>query len=113
MTDLDWVPQGASALVGWLPAIALALAALAAGAWWFTQRRRPCSCAAPSGAGGKRRNATREVTECPPWSAGWAAGVVGGVTVAAGSHRSRFPSQPHGRRLPAGRRGWFGHVPDC
>ncbi|MEU9010695.1 hypothetical protein AB0D12_13080 [Streptomyces sp. NPDC048479] len=43
------VGAGASALVGWLPALALALASLAAGAWWFSQRRRPCSCA-PSAA---------------------------------------------------------------
>ncbi|MFB8040505.1 hypothetical protein ACFC8F_04280 [Streptomyces hydrogenans] len=39
------VGAGAGAVVGWLPAIAVALAVLAAGTWWLGQRRRPCSCA--------------------------------------------------------------------
>lgn len=39
---------GAGVVVGWLPALAIILAVLAAGTWWFGQRRRsgPCSCAA-------------------------------------------------------------------
>lgn len=41
------VGAGAGAVVGWLPALAIALAVLAAGTWWLGQRRRsgPCSCA--------------------------------------------------------------------
>ncbi|MGC0386681.1 hypothetical protein [Streptomyces sp. SAI-129] len=35
---------GAGALVGWLPALAVALAAAAAGTWWLGRRRRSCSC---------------------------------------------------------------------
>jgi hypothetical protein len=38
---------GAAFIVGWLPAIAVALAVLAAGLWWLQYRRahaRPCSC---------------------------------------------------------------------
>ncbi|MBD9733835.1 hypothetical protein IGX29_18880 [Streptomyces sp. H28] len=35
---------GAAAVVDWLPALAMALAALAAGTWWAGQRRRSCSC---------------------------------------------------------------------
>ncbi|MER7702380.1 hypothetical protein ABTX81_05710 [Kitasatospora sp. NPDC097605] len=38
------VGAGAGAVVGWLPAIAAALAMLAAGTWWYSQRRRSCSC---------------------------------------------------------------------
>lgn len=40
------VGAGAGAVVGWLPAIAVVLAVLAAGTWWLGQRRRshPCSC---------------------------------------------------------------------
>jgi mercuric ion transport protein len=37
------IGAGASAVVGWLPAIAVALAFLAAGTWWLGQRRRSCS----------------------------------------------------------------------
>ncbi|MFE7707282.1 hypothetical protein ACFU6I_16070 [Streptomyces sp. NPDC057486] len=39
------VGAGAGAVVGWLPALALALAVLAAGTWWLDQRRRACACA--------------------------------------------------------------------
>lgn len=35
---------GAGAVVGWLPAVAVVLAVLAAGTWWLGQRRRSCSC---------------------------------------------------------------------
>ncbi|MEW2083921.1 hypothetical protein [Streptomyces sp. NPDC005283] len=35
---------GAGAVVGWLPALAVALAVLAGGTWWLGQRRRSCSC---------------------------------------------------------------------
>ncbi|MET7714741.1 hypothetical protein [Streptomyces sp. NPDC005407] len=39
------IGAGASAFVGWLPAIAIALAALAGAMWWFGQRRAAsCSC---------------------------------------------------------------------
>jgi mercuric ion transport protein len=44
----------ATVLVGWLPGIAVALAALAAGLWWLQRRKdRPCSCrpSASSGCG--------------------------------------------------------------
>ncbi len=44
------VGAGASALVGWLPAIAVVLAILAAGTWWLGQHRRSCSCS-PNTAG--------------------------------------------------------------
>ncbi|MFJ7208037.1 hypothetical protein ACIQWR_31480 [Streptomyces sp. NPDC098789] len=39
------VGAGAGAVVGWLPALAVALAVLAAGTWWLGQRRSSCSCA--------------------------------------------------------------------
>ncbi|GGS39090.1 hypothetical protein Snoj_28610 [Streptomyces nojiriensis] len=39
------VGAGAGAVVGWLPALAVVLAVLAAGTWWYGQRRRSCSCA--------------------------------------------------------------------
>ncbi|MFF0429565.1 hypothetical protein ACFYUJ_34970 [Streptomyces sp. NPDC004520] len=39
------VGTGAGVVVGWLPALAVVLAVLAAGTWWLGQRRRPCSCA--------------------------------------------------------------------
>ncbi|MGW3327806.1 hypothetical protein [Streptomyces virginiae] len=45
------VGTGAGVVVGWLPALAVVLAVLAAGTWWFGRRRRPCSCA-PKSAGG-------------------------------------------------------------
>ncbi|TQK53162.1 mercuric ion transport protein [Streptomyces sp. SLBN-118] len=35
---------GAGAVVGLLPALAVALAVVAAGTWWLGQRRRSCSC---------------------------------------------------------------------
>ncbi|MER8036576.1 hypothetical protein [Streptomyces hydrogenans] len=44
------VGTGAGAIVGWLPAVAIALAVLAAGTWWLGQRRRPCTCT-PKNAG--------------------------------------------------------------
>ncbi|MFF2204120.1 hypothetical protein [Streptomyces sp. NPDC058145] len=40
------VGAGASAVVGWLPAVALALAALAGATWWFGRRRTACGCGA-------------------------------------------------------------------
>ncbi|MGW4697969.1 hypothetical protein ACWEO1_36965 [Kitasatospora cineracea] len=47
------VGAGAGALVGWLPAIAAALAVLAAGTWWATHRRAARGCGTPTcGAGG-------------------------------------------------------------
>ncbi|MFC4470368.1 mercury transporter [Streptomyces xiangluensis] len=38
---------GAAAVVGWLPALALALAVAAVGTWWLGRRRerKGCSCA--------------------------------------------------------------------
>jgi mercuric ion transport protein len=39
------VGAGAGAVVGWLPAVAVVLAVLAAGTWWLGQRRGSCSCA--------------------------------------------------------------------
>ncbi|MFJ5952618.1 mercury transporter [Streptomyces noursei] len=39
------VGAGAGVVVGWLPAIAAALAVLAAGTWWLGRRRSSCSCA--------------------------------------------------------------------
>ncbi|MFI2761710.1 hypothetical protein ACH5A3_23000 [Streptomyces echinatus] len=44
------VGAGAGAVVGWLPALAVVLAVLAAGTWWLG-RRRDCSCG-PKTAGG-------------------------------------------------------------
>ncbi|MFE5403001.1 MerR family DNA-binding protein [Streptomyces sp. NPDC056580] len=37
------VGAGAGAVVGWLPALAVVLAVLAAGSWWLGQRHRSCS----------------------------------------------------------------------
>ncbi|MFI6122666.1 hypothetical protein ACIBCU_23190 [Streptomyces sp. NPDC051064] len=45
------VGAGAGAVVGWLPALAAVLVVLAAGTWWFGQRRRSCACG-PKAAGG-------------------------------------------------------------
>ncbi|KAB1981412.1 hypothetical protein [Streptomyces triticiradicis] len=45
------VGTGAGAVVGRLPAVAVALAVLAAGTWRFGRRRRSCSCS-PENAGG-------------------------------------------------------------
>ncbi|MDX3523315.1 hypothetical protein [Streptomyces scabiei] len=42
------VGAGAGAVVGWLPALAVVLAVLAAGTWWLGQRRRSCSCSSKS-----------------------------------------------------------------
>ncbi|MFF5363732.1 hypothetical protein ACFY4I_30785 [Streptomyces scabiei] len=39
------VGAGAGVVVGWLPALAVVLAVLAAGTWWLGQRRRSCACA--------------------------------------------------------------------
>ncbi|GGW68944.1 hypothetical protein GCM10010503_52670 [Streptomyces lucensis JCM 4490] len=36
---------GAGAVVGRLPALAVVLAVLAAGTWWYGGRRRSCACA--------------------------------------------------------------------
>jgi mercuric ion transport protein len=38
------VGAGASAVVGWLPAVALALTALAGAIWWFGRRHTSCGC---------------------------------------------------------------------
>ncbi|WP_326784838.1 hypothetical protein [Streptomyces sp. NBC_00151] len=43
------VGAGASAIVGWLPAIAITLAALAGVTWWALRRRPSCSCAPSTG----------------------------------------------------------------
>lgn len=42
------VGTGAGVVVGWLPAVAVVLAVLAAGAWWLGQRRRSCACSTKS-----------------------------------------------------------------
>ncbi|MEU6896193.1 hypothetical protein ABZ934_31510 [Streptomyces sp. NPDC046557] len=39
------VGAGAGVVVGWLPALAVVLAVLAAGTRWLGRRRRSCSCA--------------------------------------------------------------------
>ncbi|MFI8251956.1 hypothetical protein [Streptomyces filamentosus] len=39
------VGAGAGTVAGWLPALAVVLAVLAAGAWWYGRRRGSCSCA--------------------------------------------------------------------
>jgi mercuric ion transport protein len=43
---------GAGAVVGWLPALAVALAAAAAGTWWLGQHRT-CSCPPKTSGQGK------------------------------------------------------------
>lgn len=57
---------GAGAVVGWLPALAVVLAVLAAGTWWYGQRRRPCSCASKTagegGCGCKASNDPLKIT---------------------------------------------------
>ncbi|MFB6517366.1 hypothetical protein [Streptomyces sp. NPDC056401] len=45
------VGAGAGAVVGWLPATAMVLAVLAAGTWWYGQRRGPCSCGPKAASG--------------------------------------------------------------
>jgi mercuric ion transport protein len=45
------VGTGAGAVVGWLPALAVALAVLVGGTWWLGQRRPSCSCAPKTGSG--------------------------------------------------------------
>ncbi|MFJ8570380.1 hypothetical protein [Streptomyces sp. NPDC093514] len=46
------VGAGAGVVVGWLPALAVVLAVLAAGTWWLGQRRRACSCFPKTAGGG-------------------------------------------------------------
>ncbi|MFD7729054.1 hypothetical protein ACFV6F_01530 [Kitasatospora phosalacinea] len=47
------VGTGAGVVVGWLPAIAAALAVLAAGTWWATRHRAARGCGTPAcGTGG-------------------------------------------------------------
>ncbi|MFJ7955808.1 hypothetical protein ACIQ62_05885 [Streptomyces sp. NPDC096319] len=43
------VGAGAGVVVGWLPALAVVLAVLAAGTWWYGRRRHSCSCAPKAG----------------------------------------------------------------
>nr|WSW47255.1 mercury transporter [Streptomyces sp. NBC_01001] len=61
------VGAGAGAVVGWLPALAVALAVLAAGTWWLGQRRGSCSCspkpAGESGCGCKTSPGPSPVTQ--------------------------------------------------
>lgn len=38
------VGTGAGVLVGWLPAVAIALAVVAVGVWWLGRRRQSCTC---------------------------------------------------------------------
>ncbi|MFD4153503.1 hypothetical protein ACFWR4_12230 [Streptomyces hydrogenans] len=45
------VGAGAGVVVGWLPALAVILAVLAAGTWWYGRRLRSCS---PKSAGEDR-----------------------------------------------------------
>ncbi len=46
------VGAGAGAVVGWLPAIAAALAVLAAGTWWLGRRRAARGCGSTACGGG-------------------------------------------------------------
>ncbi len=47
------VGSSAAALVGWLPALAAALAALVGALWWLQRRRlRSCSCRSSPATGG-------------------------------------------------------------
>lgn len=60
------VGAGASAVVGLLPALALALAALAGATWWFGRRRPSCTCGSAAtsehGCGCKAENAPLKIT---------------------------------------------------
>lgn len=61
------VGAGAGAVAGWLPALAVALAVLAAGTWWLGQRRRSCICspktAGEGGCGCKTSQGPLKITE--------------------------------------------------
>ncbi|MGW7327389.1 hypothetical protein ACWGIU_01925 [Streptomyces sp. NPDC054840] len=46
------VGAGAGAVVGRLPTLAVVLVVLAAGSWWYGQRRRSCPCAPKTAAEG-------------------------------------------------------------
>ncbi|MFF7295436.1 hypothetical protein [Streptomyces sp. NPDC008265] len=46
------VGAGAGAVAGRLPAVAVVLAVLAAGTWWYDRRDRPCSCVPKTTGGG-------------------------------------------------------------
>ncbi|MFJ8298358.1 hypothetical protein ACIQ9R_21060 [Streptomyces sp. NPDC094447] len=46
------IGTGAGAVVGWLPALAVALAVLAVGTWWLGHRPSSCACS-PRTAGGE------------------------------------------------------------
>jgi mercuric ion transport protein len=60
------VGAGASAVVGWLPGAALALAVLAGATWWWGHRRGPCACAdettGQGGCGCQSAPEAREIT---------------------------------------------------
>lgn len=74
------VDAGAGAVVGRLPAVAVALAVLAAGTWWYSQRRRSCSCSpktAGQGGCGCKTSADPLKTRRP-----WPPVGSGGMTVA-------------------------------
>lgn len=47
------VGTGVGALVGWLPAVAIALAVVAVGVWWLGRHRGSCRCGgkSPGGSG--------------------------------------------------------------
>ncbi|MCX4657484.1 hypothetical protein AB0N79_33565 [Streptomyces microflavus] len=44
---------GAGAVVGWLPAVAVVLAVLAAGTWWYGRRGTSCSCSSSAKTAGE------------------------------------------------------------
>lgn len=54
------VGTGVGALVGWLPAVAIALAVVAVGVWWLGWRRWSCSC------GGQRPGGSGFAARIPP-----------------------------------------------